>query len=222
MRVGFFHDFLVIGNPARHAADGEHHREHLHRNADGAHDDAAVEVHVRIELALDEIGILQRGFLEVLGDVEQRIVEIQFGQHVVAGLLDDLGARIVILVDAVAEAHQPLAAVLVLGGGDELRAVVAGLVNVLQHLEHRLVGAAVQRTPQGADAGGGAGEQVRLAGGHHAHRRGRAVLLVIGVQQEDQVQRLHDLGLQLVILVRQREHHVQEVRRVLVGPAWDR
>jgi hypothetical protein len=127
---GFFHHFFVIGNPAGHAADGEHHGEHLHRNPQRAHDDAAVEIHVRIQLALDEIGILERSFLEFLGDVEQRIVEIQFGQHFVAGFLDNLRARIVIFVNAVAEAHQLLAPVLILGGVDELRAIVAGLVNV--------------------------------------------------------------------------------------------
>ncbi len=210
-----FHDLLVIGDPARHAADGEHHREHLHRDADRAHDDAAVEVHVRIQLALDEVGIAQGRFLQVLGNVQQRVADMELGQHVVAGLLDDLGARVVILIDPVAEAHQPLAAVLVLGRGDELRAVVARLVNLLEHFQHRLVGAAVQRTPQRANPGRRAGEQIRPARRHHAHRRRRAVLLVVGVQQEDQVQRFDRLGLQVIILVRQREHHVQEVRRVL-------
>ena len=41
------------------------------------------------------------------------------GQHLVAGLLHDLGARIVVLVDAMAEAHQAEAVVLVLGALDE-------------------------------------------------------------------------------------------------------
>ena len=126
--------------------------------------------------------------------------DVQLGQHFVAGPLDDLGARIVVLIDAVAEAHQPLAAVLVLGRGDEPRAVVAGLVDFFQHLEHGLVGAAVERAPEGANAGRRAGKQIRPAGGHHAHGRGRAVLLVVGVQQENQVQRLDRLRLQLVVL----------------------
>src|SRR5512134_2036378 len=38
----------------------------------------------------------------------------------------------------------------------------------------------------------------------------------VGVQQEDQVQRPDHLRLQLVVLVDVREHHVQEVGRVLV------
>ena len=89
-------------------------------------------------------------------------------------------------------------------------------MNFLQHFEHRLVRAAVQRTPQRANARRRAGKQIRLARGHHAHGRGGAILLVIGVQQENQIQRLDHFRLQLVILVRQREHHVQEIRRVLV------
>ena len=64
-------------------------------------------------------------------------------------LLDDLGARIVVLVNAMAKAHQALAAdFLSLAAAMNLRAVVAGLMDVLEHFEHRLVGAAVQRAPQ--------------------------------------------------------------------------
>ena len=73
------------------------------------------------------------------------------------------------------------------------------------------VGAAVERAGQGADAGGERGEEVGRARADHAHGRGRAVLLVVGVEQEKQVQRARDLGLGDVVLVRLREHHVQEV-----------
>ena len=48
----------------------------------------------------------------------------------------------------------------------------------------------------------------------HAHRRGRAVLLVVGVQDEEQVERLVERRRDLVRLGRHREHHVQEVRGV--------
>ena len=58
---------------------------------------------------------VQRDALELHRDVEQRIVlDAELVQHLVAGLLHDLGARIVVLVDAVAEAHQAEAVVLVL------------------------------------------------------------------------------------------------------------
>ncbi|MPM91834.1 hypothetical protein SDC9_138968 [bioreactor metagenome] len=53
--------------------------------------------------------------------------------------------------------------------------------------------------------------QVRLAGGDHPDGRRRTVLLVIGMQDQEHVQRMTDLGRCLIFLVGQREHHVQEV-----------
>ena len=87
-------------------------------------------------------------------------------------------------------------------------------MDFLEHFEHGLVGAAVERTPQGADAGRGGGEEVGAAGGDHAHGGGGAVLLVIGVEQENQVERLDDFRLQLAVLAGVGEHHVEEVRGV--------
>ena len=140
---GVFHHFAVIGNPAGHTTDGEDDGEHLGRDAERAHDDAAVKIHVGIKFAFDEIRIMQRGLLERLGDVEQRVVNFELRQHDVAGVLDDFCARVVILVNAMAEAHELLAALLVLRSVDELRAVVAGLVNLAEHFEHGLIRAAV-------------------------------------------------------------------------------
>ena len=45
----------------------------------------------------------------------------------------------------------------------------------------------------------------------HADRRGAAVLLVVGVQEQDQVQGVDHLGAGDVLLVGHREHHVQEL-----------
>ena len=95
--------------------------------------------------------------------------------------------------------------------GDEARAVVALVVDRLEHLHDRDVGAAVERPGEGADPGGERREEVRRARADHAHGRGRAVLLVVGVEEQEQVQRAGDLGLRDVVLVRLREHHVQEV-----------
>ena len=112
-------------------------------------------------------------------------------EDVVRGLLDDRGARVVVLVDAVPEAHQPDAVLLVLDLVDERRRRRRRCAwMLLEHLEHRLVGAAVQRAEQGVDAGRDRGEQVGVRRADEAHRRGRAVLLVVGVQDEQQVERL--------------------------------
>ena len=115
------------------------------------------------------------------------------------------------LVDAVPEAHEALVRLAQLGLLDELGAVVTLGVNALEHLDHRHVGAAVQRAPEGADPGRGGGEQVGAAGGDHAHGRGAAILLVVGVQQQEKIEGLGDLRERDVGLVGGREHHVQEV-----------
>src|SRR2546422_11263308 len=93
------------------------------------HNDAAVEVHVWVKLALDKVGITKRGFLQTLRNVEQRIRNMQFGKQTVASLLDDRCAGIVLFIDPMAESHQPFAAVLVLGGGQKPGAIVPRTVD---------------------------------------------------------------------------------------------
>src|SRR5580704_8601900 len=98
--------FLPLRDPADGAGEREQHREHGGRKTHGAQRDAGIEVDVRIKLLLDEIFVVQRDALELDGDVEERIVDAELAQHLMAGLLHELGAWIVVLVDAMAEAHQ--------------------------------------------------------------------------------------------------------------------
>ena len=121
-----------------------------------------------------------------------------------------LGARVVVLVDPVAEAHQAERIVLVLGAGNELRNAV-DRADLRQHVQRGFVGAAVGRTPEAGNAGGDAGERVGARGAGQAHGRGRCVLLVIGMQDEDAVHRAGQNRVHLVFLARHREAHVQEV-----------
>src|SRR5690348_7089806 len=72
-RVSIFQNFLVIGNPAWHSPDSKNHGEHLYRDTDGAHDNAAVKIDIRIKLALDEIRIFESRLFEVFGDIQQWI-----------------------------------------------------------------------------------------------------------------------------------------------------
>ena len=130
------------------------------------------------------------------------------------GLLHDAGARIVVLVDPVAEAHQAERIVLVLRLGDVMRNAI-GRADLLQHLQRRLVGAAMGGAPQAGDAGRDAGERVGARRAGKTHGRGRGVLLVIGVQDEDPVERPREHRVDLVFLARHREAHAQEVRRVV-------
>ena len=71
-RVG--HHLAPLGDPAGQPADREQDREHADREAERAVDEPAVEVDVRVELALDEVRVAERDLLELAGDVEQLVV----------------------------------------------------------------------------------------------------------------------------------------------------
>ena len=63
------------------------------------------------------------------------------------GLAHHLGARIVVLVDAMAEAHQAGMVSLVLHAGEEARDILLA-ADLVQHADHGFVGAAVAGPPQ--------------------------------------------------------------------------
>ena len=65
--------FVELGNPAHGARQGKDAGEELDGNADGALDDARVEVHVRIELALHEVVVFQGDLLDFLDQGEQGV-----------------------------------------------------------------------------------------------------------------------------------------------------
>ena len=148
-------------------------------------------------------------------ELEQRIVGLaELRQHLVAHRADDRRARIEVLVDAMAEAHQAEVVVLVLGLGQILRHVLDG-ADLLEHREHRFVRAAVRRTPQRRDAGGDRCVRIRAGAAGETHGRGAGVLLVIGVQDEQQIERLRSHRIDVVRLARHGEEHVQQVRAVV-------
>jgi len=69
----------------------------------------------------------------------------------------------------------------------------------------------VEASPEGADASGDGGEEVGAGGGNHADGGGGAVLFMVGMEHEEEVDGFGDLGPCLVVDVWQGEHHVQEV-----------
>ncbi len=73
-----------MGNPTRQAADGKQHGKHRHRNADRPIDNARIEIDVGIELALDKVFVLQRHLLQLLGDVEDGVVDLSLRQQLFA------------------------------------------------------------------------------------------------------------------------------------------
>ena len=84
----------------------------------------------------------------------------------------------------------------------------------LEHPQHRLVGAAVQRAVEGGHPGGHRRVGVDLRGADRADGVGRAVLLVVGVQDEQDVERLDQPLVGVELLLAHLEQHRQEVRGV--------
>ena len=72
---------------------------------------AGIEIDVGIELVRDEVVVLQRDSFQLQRDIDQRIAAGHL-EHLVGKVLEDFRARIVVLVDAMAEAHQPALALL--------------------------------------------------------------------------------------------------------------
>ena len=113
--------------------------------------DARIEVHVRVEIARNEILVFKRNLFQGQGKLEDgRIMQPELIENFVAGFAHELGSRIVVLVDTVTEPHQAHAARLVLDLLDEVADFrdAALFLDVIEHRERRFVGAAVLRAPQ--------------------------------------------------------------------------
>ena len=198
-RGGIGVHFAPVGNPTGKPSDRKQHGKHLHRDSQCPIDHAGVEVDVRIEFSLDEVLILERDLFQLLRHVEQRIVQVKLGQQFVATGADDRGTRVAILVDAVPEAHQSEVVVLVLGHVDILLDVATIRGNPLEHVDAGLIGSAVQRSPQCADAGRDGGKQIGIAAADHPHRRRAAVLFVVGMDDQQQIQSFRKVGIDLIV-----------------------
>ena len=137
----------------------------------------------------------------------------QLGQQLVARCFDDRRARIVVLINAMAEAHQAEAALLIFGHVDVLLHVAAVGQDGFEHFDAGLVGPAVQRSPQAQMPAEIEANRLASRRADHAHRRRAAILFVIGMHDQQQVQRFDKVGVDLVRLARHREHHLQESSR---------
>ena len=84
-------------------------------------------------------------------------------------------------------------------------------LDLAQHPQHRLVGAAVQRAVERRHAGRDRRVGVDVGGADAAHGVGRAVLFVVGVEDEEHVERLGEARLRHVLHFRLLEHHREEV-----------
>src|SRR5688500_13128988 len=159
-----------VGGPAGDAAGRDDGREEVHRDAERVEQRRRVEVDVRDE---------PLGGADPLMQLHRHLVPLELAR-LPTGLLghpaQDGGTRVAGLVDAVTEAHEaPL-----LGEGLLREGVpVLLLPDLHERAHHRLSGATVQRTLQGADAAGHRGMHVRLRGDDGAGRERRGVQLVL-------------------------------------------
>ena len=83
----------------------------------------------------------------------------QIVEHLMAGLAQHLGTRIEILVDAVAESEQAERIVTVACPVHIFRNIVL-VADLVKHVQHGFVGAAMRRSPERGDARSDAGKRV--------------------------------------------------------------
>mmetsp|Transcript_1482 Transcript_1482/g.5242 ORF Transcript_1482/g.5242 Transcript_1482/m.5242 type:complete len:298 (-) Transcript_1482:394-1287(-) len=209
-RTLVLHLLLPVREPSCGAGDGEEDREHVGREAHCLVDEARVEVHVGEELARGKVLVRQRLSLQLRRHFHELVAAQQL-EHLLAEFADDLGARVVGLVEAVTEAHE--AAAFRLDVLEELRHIV-GTADLGQHPQHRLVGTAVPRAVEGpcSTRDGGVGVHQRRA--HLPHGGGGAVQLVVGVEDEELVEHAGEHRVGRVVHLRERVEHVEEVLRV--------
>ena len=83
-------------------------------------------------------------------------------QNFLAGFLHELGARVVVFVNAVTKTHQLNAGVFVFDLLDEVADFLdaAVFLDVAQHVERCFIGAAVGRAPETSHAGCNGGKRV--------------------------------------------------------------
>ena len=65
---------MPVGDPAWRSTRRKNHGEQARRDAYCLQNDARVEIHIREQLALDEVVILESNFLQFLCDSQQRVI----------------------------------------------------------------------------------------------------------------------------------------------------
>ena len=99
------HELFPVRQPSGRSRNGEQHGEHLGLEAHRFVDDSGVEIDVRVKAPLDEVVVIERNLFELDRQVDLGVLAGDL-EDFVGDALDDTGARIVVFVDAVTEAHQ--------------------------------------------------------------------------------------------------------------------
>src|SRR5712664_981420 len=208
--LGVEEHLFPLRDPAGSARNGEEHGEHGHRKTHRLINQAGVKVHVGIELALHEVFVFESDALALKSDFEEGILAHEF-EDFVRDVLDDAGARIVILVDAMAESHE--LDFTGLDALDELRNLLYR-ADLHEHAQHFFVGAAVERPVEGSDGRGGGGVRIDVRAADAADGVGRAVLLMVGMKDEENVEGALERGIGPILGFGGAKEHVEEVARI--------
>src|ERR687897_3833048 len=211
LEFGIIYHLHPLGHPTRGAWYGEHDGEGVRRYPEGFVDEPRVEVYVRIELAARGVIVVERVLFQLDGDVEQRALLVRGLEDPVDVGAGDPGPRVVVLVHPVPEAHETL--VTLLDAFEEVGDVL-DTSYALEHPEDRNVGTAVQRSVEPGAARGDGREGVDPRRPDDPYGRSGTVLLVVGVQYEEHVERLLEARVRLVLGLGHLEEHGQEVARI--------
>src|SRR5205814_7369540 len=122
--------------------------------------------------------------------------------------LDNAGAGIVILVNAMAEAHE-----FNFAGFDALDEVgdFADGTNFMEHADDFFVGAAMKRTVESGDGGGSGGIRIDVRAANAADDVSGTVLFVISVKDEENVERAFERRIRTITRFGGAEKHVQKI-----------
>src|SRR5690242_11562827 len=173
-----------LRDPAGSARNREEDREHRHRETHRLINQAGIEVHVGIELALDEVIVFEGDAFTFESDFQERVLAHEF-EDFISNVFDDAGAGIVVLVDAMAEAHE--FDFTGFNALDELRDFLNG-ADLHEHAENFFIGAAMERTIESGDGGSGCRIRIDVRAADASNGIGGAILLVVGVQDEEHIE----------------------------------
>src|ERR1700704_202124 len=97
--LGVEEHLFPLGDPPGSARNREQDGKHGHGETHRLINEAGVKIDVGIELALHEVFVFEGNALALESDFEQRVLAHEL-ENFISDVLDDAGARIVILVDA--------------------------------------------------------------------------------------------------------------------------
>lgn len=139
-----------MSQPAHSSRNHEEHGEHVSGESHSLVDDSTVEIDVRVQLPLDEVGVTQSNSLQLYCNLNQLLLSSNL-EHLLSDLLHNLSPRIVVLVDSMSKSVKQ--SLLVLHIFDELRDIGL-LTNLLQHSQHSLIGSTMLRPIQSSSGSG--------------------------------------------------------------------